>query len=61
MENQTNFGKVILQRALYIYISVCVLLVMIILFNAFDQRGGNTLQGELYLKPNITLNGVKTP
>jgi hypothetical protein len=60
MDKQSNYqNKLTLRYTLYIYLGVCVTLILVILFSSFDFSGGNKLHGQLYVKPNIVLNGIK--
>lgn len=56
MENNAN-RILIWKRALYAYLGVCILVVFIILFDSFTGSQDGGLQGQLYVKPNIVLDG----
>lgn len=52
MEKQTDRpNHLMAQRALEIYVGVCVILVLIILYLAFQRTEGGVLLGETYVRP----------
>lgn len=41
------------QKALQVFIAVCAVLVLIILYSAFQKTDGGALSGEIYLRPGV--------
>lgn len=56
MENQKNVNSgSVVKKTLYIYLGVCVFLILLILNNSFDSSGNTVTNGMLYTRPNISI------
>lgn len=57
--NKDRPGRLTAQRALEVYVAICTLLILIILYGSFERTGSGAISGEVYVRSGFNTSAGK--